>query len=811
MKRNCITIRVLIGIFVIFAIQTMNAQDIHVEAIQDSILQQLALYPQEKVHIHIDRNVYVPGEKIWFKAYIADALTHIPTKKSKYIYVEMINSKDSLVTRVKVLPDSIHQQYHGYLFLSDLIPEGNYTIRAYTRFMENLGEDYFFQRNIYIGQLNTGDNADKDADKKKKTVKPDYEVSFFPEGGNLINGESCKVAFKALNESGMPEIIKAKIVDPDGNELIEGITTAHAGMGSFLITPQKGVIYQLDCTNEQGLQKRFPIPNGNDNAHSISAFARGKNIILTLKKSADVQPTSYFLLAHIKGAVLYFEAWETPENPVAFSNETFPSGIIQFILLDKDLKPLSERLLFNKNNDQASVKFSTDKEVYEPRDKVVTSLSIIDATNLSLAGELSVSITDDNDIAVDTLDTILSNLLLSSELKGYIEDPAFYLQNNNQAVFAMDLLMMTHGWRRYNIPEVIQGRMEIPEIPYETSQVITGSVKGLLMGKAIENSEIYLHTSSGDVATAEANERGEFMFVNFDFPDSTKYFINALGKKGRSNVELFIKEETFPKLKYIQGRTFGLSSQEDATNEFLKKAEQRSRYDEDMRMVLLPEVVVTARKIAPKDEARLAFWANSSSDATIYSDEIERRKASGLKNIISTMAGVRMEGSNVFIRDGSGPALIVLDGLKMMDGGIPPLDMITIDDVESIDIFKGANTSLFGPEGGNGVISITTKRGSTAGGALGKKYNFSAFELLGYQKPVEFYAPKYDNPNAKFLGNPDFRTTIFWKPDVIVLSEEKTSFEFYTSDFSATYSVVIEGLTTDGKIVRQVEKITVRK
>jgi len=810
MKQYSTTLRLLLGVSLFFAMQTLHAQDIHFETVQDSILHQLALYPQEKVHLHLDRNVYVPGEKIWFKAYLADALTHIPTVKSKYIYVELINASDSLVQRVKIRPDSIHQQYYGHLFLADLIPEGNYTIRAYTRFMENLGPDYFFNKNIFIGQLTPGDDKDKDADKKKKQSKPDYDISFFPEGGNLLIGEFCRVAFKALDETGAPESITAKIVDKEGNALIEDIKTAYAGMGSFMITPQKDNSLFLECTNEQGLQKRFPIPQGVENAHGISVTARNKNMIVSVKKSTDTPVMPYFLLAHIKGAVLYFNTWDNPENPIIFSSDDIPSGIVQFILLDKDLNPLSERLVFNKNNDHATVAFSTDKAVYETRDKVVTTIAITDGNN-RLSGDLSVSITDDNDIEVDTLHTILSNLLLSSELKGYIEDPGYYLQNNNQAAFSLDLLMLTHGWRRYNIPEVIKGRMEIPEIPYETAQHITGAVKGLLLGKAIENSEIYLHTSTGDIATAEANERGEFMFIDFEFPDSTKYFINALGKKGRSNVELTIQEEVFPKLSYIKDHKLSLKSNEE-DNEFLKKAEQRTLYDEDMRMVLLPEVTITGRRrIAPKDEARLTFWANSSSDFTMYGDEIEKRRASGLKGLLATMGGVRIDGSNAYIRGNEGPALIVLDGLTMEGGGVAPLDMIIIDDVESIDLFRGVNANIFGAQGANGVISITTKRGNMRGGGIGKKYNFAAFEILGHQKPVEFYAPKYDNPNSRFLGNPDFRTTIFWKPDVWVVDDEKTSFEFYTSDFPATYSVVIEGLTTEGKIVRSVEKITVRK
>ena len=118
--------------------------------------------------------------------------------------------------------------------------------------------------------------------------------------------------------------------------------------------------------------------------------------------------------------------------------------------------------------------------------------------------------------------------------------------------------------------------------------------------------------------------------------------------------------------------------------------------------------------------------------------------------------------------------------------------------------------SLFGSRGSNGVVSITTKRGLNSISSQKDDLNFIVYTPFGYQKPAEFYSPKYETLEAKQSTIPDYRTTIFWKPDVVISEEEETSFEFYTSDFRTTYSVVIEGMTTDGRIIRQVEKIRVQ-
>lgn len=797
--------KMIYALFLLFFFQpaTQAQEQATLESVQDSILQQLVLYPQEKIHLHLDRNIYVPGERIWFKAYIVDALTHVSDSKSRFVYVELINPQDSLIQRVKIRPDE-QNLYHGHLFLSDLIAEGYYTIRAYTRYMQNLGNDYFFQKNIYIGQLHK--EEDQDSDLKKKKQKEDYDISFFPEGGHLLTGEFCRVAFKALQKSGYPEEITGKVVDKEGNEIVD-VKTVYAGMGSFPLNPQKDNEYYLVCTNNNGIEKRFQLPKAVANGYGLGLVVQREQVVLSLKKSADAQGITHYLLAHSRGAVFYFAALDKTTNNMVFKNENMPPGIIQFLLFDEHLNPLSERLFFNKNDAPTKAIFTTDKSIYATRDKVLVTLSIENSEKIIQEGHLSVAITDDMDVAIDSTHTILSSLMLSSELKGYIETPAYYLQNNNQAKYALDHLMLTHGWRRYSIPEILKGKMEKPEIPIETSQTIYGSVKSLLAGKPIENSEIMLYTSHGDLATAEADENGNFLFTNFEFADSTMYLINALGKKGKTNVELIIKEEEFPKLQNLPLNII----EKEEIHDFYKKAEQRAMYDEDMRMVQLDEVTVTAQRNAKKDEARLKFWANASSDATVYREDIEKRRTTNLMTLLSTIAGVRTQGSNAYIRDSNAPALIIIDGLTMDDSGIAPLKTIDIEDVEAIDVFKGASASVFGLRGGNGVVSITTKRGGDATFRQHKRFNFSAFQLLGHQQPIEFYAPKYDTPTAKNLTNPDFRTTLCWKPNVVVTNNKNASFDFYTSDYSTTYSVVIEGVTSDGKIVRQVEKIHVQK
>ena len=391
---------------------------------------------------------------------------------------------------------------------------------------------------------------------------------------------------------------------------------------------------------------------------------------------------------------------------------------------------------------------------------------LIQATlhTLSLLGRVgeglhfSVAVTDDMDIPVDSSTTIFSSLLLSSELKGYIENPAYYLQDNPESTAALDLLMMTHGWRRYNIPEVIRGKPAYPSIAYQTSQQISGAVKNIVRSRPVVGSEVLILVNDSDFGLTSSDENGRFLFQDFEYPDSTAYFVRSLSNRGSDRVELVLDRKSFPNLIHaLQSPVSEISTKEEepkvesAPNAFITKAEQRVRYDEDMQVIHLSEVVVAAPKIERKEEPRLQYWANSSSDVTIRREDIEEVHYHYAAEYLTWVSAVEVN-----INQATGES--------------------------SIRIRRGVN-------------SISSD---------------AAPLILIDGMPVEFYSPKYESLEAKYLTIPDFRITIFWKPNIVISESGEASFEFYTSDFPTTYSVVIEGLTNDGKIVRQIEKIQVK-
>ena len=837
---------------------------------------QLAVFPQEKVYLHTDKPYYISGEKIWFRAYLADAANHVPSPVSRYVYVELINPLDSVVTRVKIRNDE--DAYHGNLWIPDDLPEGDYTIRAYTTFMRSLDEDYFYTKNIRIGDpqarivqidsrftfesgrrvnatfrfsnvssrealvpqtvkvsINDGKpmNVKTDSDgvasvsfnlpaaSRKRvmlldvvafrspyrqfiqvpTPDDDFDVAFFPEGGSLMQGTSCKIAFKAMKSSGQATAISGIVYDQSGTEISQ-IKTDYLGMGSFSHLSEKGKTYYAVCENEQGQSKRFNLPVAVDQGYMLSVSqVRNRFFVSTVKPAEVTQNDELYLLAHTRGMVHFVTLWDHTTNYVTLAKEQLPSGVLHLILFDSGMNPLSERLIFINNEDQAQVSWQPDRENYAERSLVKNTITVADSEGDPLTGNFSVAVTSDKEVTPDSTTNILTQLLLTSDLRGHIENPAFYFHNSTTSTWALDLLMRTQGWRRYNIAEMSQGRFSRPTSPLEIGPEISGMVKSVLLGRPVEDMEVTVMSVKGNYFdNTKTDKEGRYYFRGGEVTDSTRFIISAVPRKGMQRMELIIDRETFPE------RTLEpIPSAEVDKSQFAKyadKAEQKYVYEGGIRVLQLSEVTISAERKPPRKSTYYTSPSNS-----ITEEEMEKFPVTDIYQLLMRLPGVMVSGKSVSIRN-QGPPLLVIDDVPM---DIEDLDMISVYDVAQIDVLKDAgNTAIFGMRGGNGVIVIFTKDGNISKSTI-KPFHIKFFMPLGYQSPVEFYAPKYDTPEKQRAQTADLRTTIHWQPVVQTDSTGVAAFEFYTADESTSYTVVIEGLANDGRIIRQEGKLWRRK
>jgi len=567
-----------------------DTQDIP-DRLVSSFQNQLFVFPQEKIYVHTDKPYYLSGEKIWFRAYLADAMSHEPVSISRYVYVELISPLDTIIDRVKIRQEE--GAYYGYLPIPEDAPEGDYTIRAYTAFMRNQNESDFFTKTIHIGYQQAS------AKHQKSLSDKDFDVSFYPEGGSLMQGTFCNVAFKAMKSNGQSADISGAVYDQTGKEIKE-FKSEHLGMGSFPLLAEKGKTYYAVCQNDKGQSKRFDLPVALDHGYALSVNRVKDKIFVTVLKPAEATPNDeLYLLAHTRGSVHFVNRWD-PEKNLSLQQDQFPSGVLHLILFDAGLNPVSERLVFINNSDQAQVTYQPVQENYAPRSLVKNQVTLRDKEGQPLTGSFSVAVTSDKVVVPDSTSNILTYLLLTSDLRGNIENPAYYFQNTTASALDLDLLMLTQGWRRYNIAEVAHGHFSRPTLPLETNPEISGTVKNDLLGTPAKNMEVIIMSLKNEYFDKTKTDKdGHFSFHEVEWPDSTSFTVSVKMKKTTTAKNLILDKESFPGITLHTSPPTEIDSSLFA--KYVDKAEQQYVYEHGVRMIHLPEVNVSAKQKSLKN------------------------------------------------------------------------------------------------------------------------------------------------------------------------------------------------------------------
>lgn len=790
-KKN---LELLLTCFLWCVFNSFSAKGAPADSVELFFRKQLMDFPQEKLYLQTDRAQYAAGDTVWFRAYQVDAATHRPQVLSRYLYVELVDERDSVVQRIKVRPEN--EAFESYMALPLQISGGNYMVRAYTNFMRSLEEDYFFRKSLRIGRSATPTITDKNET---------YDVSFFPEGGNLPAGTFCRIGFKALGASGWAEEITGTIVDEEGKVITE-IRSEHAGMGVFVLCPEAGKRYFAECKNGNGLSKRFALPVAEPDKCSLQVRMLRDKLRVSLLKSPALKGrlSGYSLVAQMRGQVYYAEKWDDSKEYVLFEESRFPTGVLQILLLDPDLNPVSERLVFCKNDDQGHVAFSTDKKKYGIRDRIGAAVKVSDRQGRPLAGSFSVAVTDDSDVRPDERMSIYSYLLLTSELRGHIESPAYYfaagkgneedslaITEEEKRLFQLDHLMLTQGWRRYEAVRILQKQYDTPSEDLEVGQVISGQVVRPLLRKGIRNAQVGIAAPEvGFARVVEADRDGRFLFAGFEWPDSTWYTLTGFTKNKGSHVEIVVDKQSFPSvtLRWPVERT---EPDTVALDRYLAKAQRRSSYQDISHVIDLDEVVVDARKREPEIETSPLV---KDPIATITYKEIEKFQPSDFAQVLQLMPQFHSMGRNLMI-----------DGFFVEYSS----SIVNVHDIARVDLIPAYRATIFGTlsEGG-GVIAVTTKKGGE--GLTERTFpNISFMQPLGYRRTVRFYSPAYETLEKKNFRIPDLRTTLYWNPDVRLSATGEGRFDFYSADRGTSYSVVIEGITEDGKTIFKRDTIIV--
>lgn len=863
--------------------------------------------PVEKVYLHFDKPYYAVADTMWFKAYVTIE-QNLPSPLSKIVYVEVWNAQDSLIQSVK-LPIKNSVAYGNIPLNMQNFKQGNYYVRAYTLWMLNFSNDYFFTKTIPLGeaidkQLITNISySNEQSDKNLKTTakiqfkdvakKPyanktvnwkvisnydvvlrgkgttdqngilnvvvnskteeiitkgtlitdiniaDKEVAsasfnlkqttnnvdfqFFPEGGQLISGIPNQVGFKAIKVSGLGVDAKGAIIDDQNNELTT-FTSSYAGMGSFFITPESGKNYKAKVTFKDGTIKTYDLPKAAASGISlqvVNANAEFINLKILANTSFYEANTdkSFFVVAQ-NSSVIYYAAKANLKNQVIITKipkKNFPSGIVQITLFNANNEPLSERLVFVLHTDAMNLAVKSDLPIYKPRQKVKMTLDAKSA-GLPTAGDFSVSVIDEQKVPVDenSETTILSSLLLTSDLKGYIEKPNYYFTKTDEKKLGdLDKLMLTQGYRRFAYKNILAGNYPVVTYLPEQGINITGTLRDRT-GMPIKKGAMRLMVTGKPISSETVTSNmGLFNFQNLVFPDSSQVVVSA--KYNANAANLMIMLDGIPTAGAAKNSNIAdeVTNIDTVLSAYLSNSQKQYRYLRTLKTVEIKGAAV--KKPSHADHGALS-GLNAVPDHLITGDRLATGCAQFLNCLKTMVIGMTFDIDKFYVsRDynqgGRTPVQVFINGNPV---DARDVDNVNPAEVESVEIFLkddlGTVDRVYGTKG---VLVINTKK-APVGKKISKqelmdmlpKTNIITFNPMGYSKEREFYSPKY-LPSVTY-PNSDLRTTIYWNPKLITDDKGNVSFEFFNADGRGTYRAVVEGIDKNGNIGRAVYHYTVK-
>ncbi len=760
--------------------------------IRDALNRFTVVYPQQKPYLHLDRSAYYGGDVIRFKAYLVNALNHQPDTLSTNLYVELISPGQ---TRVEIKRLQMFRGFgSGDFTLSDTLPEGLYQIRAWTNWMKNFDPDYFFVKNfpivnpayrLRISPREARDNR-KALDERVKQAD-EADLQFMPEGGDLVAGIACTVGFKAVNPFGRGVDVSGSVVDDKGQAVAE-FKSFYKGIGRFVLTPEKGKRYTA-VVRSGDRDMRFPLPEVLETGLVMHIENHGGEVLVSLQRqapeTADKTANEVIVVAQLGGRI-YFREIVTLEQGSArlrIEKRFFPSGILQVTAFSGRGVPLAERLVFNNRFDAMHIGMSASDTSIDNQRRIMLRVRATDASNNPLVANLSLSVArEKSDMPPTNNDNIVSHLLLTSDLKGYVEDPWNYFSERTAFMEqALDNLMLTQGWRRFDWSKILQDEYPVVKYHEERGIAVYGQIQRNFFAIPLKDCKVQLSilNSFNDVFTQYSNEKGYFLFDNMVYFDTISVKIEAWRRNGRRNVVIAVAGEEMMEAAPMKG-DYSLiteSERDRKTYRLEKYAKAQEAYDREQEEL----------KEQRKNELHGIY---NEPDFVLRSKDFPAGSHTILDVMKGRIPGVNIFGDKVIIRGpnslmGPSTPLYLIDGVPTYD--VEMVKSIPVEQIDRVEVLKGPSAAIYGMRGANGVIAIYTKRGQYM------RRGVIEFDMLGYSAPKTFYQPRYDA-----ASEPGRNYTLVWVPEIITSDAGTATLVIDKPGVEGDYRFVIEGISYMG-------------
>jgi hypothetical protein len=752
-----------------------------------TIGQQLQRYGQqalvEKLYGHLDRPVYAARETMWLKLYAVDGTFHKPLNLSKVAYVEVLNALHQPVLQTQIALREATGQ--GSLDLPATLPTGRYVVRAYTSWMKNFDPEFYFQAPVTI--INTFAASGPAV----TPIAPAYEVQFFPEGGQLVQGVPSRVAFRVADAAGRGQVATGTVRDAQG-QAVATLRTLRAGLGKFDFTPTSQAPYTAEVQLASGQKLVQKLPAATAQGYVLRLVEAGPLQLRLHVTAKGVGPNAaqLALVAHSGQRIAMAQVARLDargEVDFQIAKSVLLPGISHFTVFNSRRQPVGERLYFRRPRVLA-VSVAPSQVRYGTRAKVTLRLAL---PPTAAPAKLSLAVYQlDSLNAGQTPADISSVLSLTADLKGSVEDPGYYLRDSSQVgQEAADNLMLTHGWSRFRWSQVLAGRP--PALPYPPElngplvrgQVLTAS------GAPAAGITAYLAAPSRAVRfyTASSNPAGMVQFEPKEAYGPRTYTLQTDWRRDSTYQLTLLSPYSarFAATPVLAPLTLDPGLTADLTHRHVQAQLQTAYYGRYRQYQLPPRDTVAFYGLPPV-QYRL-------DDYTRFKtlDEALREYVQGV------YVRQRKDGVHLLMADQLHHTMFEEDPLVLLDG-VPIFDINKFMGFDPLRIQRVAvftNRYFYGGQDYPGLLSFTTYEGNLQDFPLNPRALLE--EYGGVQGQREFFAPRYYTTPPSTL--PDLRNLLHWQPDLTMAPGTTCELTFYTSDQAGRYRVVVQGLAADGQ------------
>lgn len=780
------------------------------------------LYPQEKIFVQTNKSSYAAGETVWMKAWCV--LEEAPSFLSRIVYFDLVNASGVVLEKKMYRLDSLSSTGAEFS-LPDSLVTGTYAINAYTLWMLNF-PSYLFQKNIFIY------NGSSSGIPAAKKPKPSFTVQFFPEGGDLIAGVSNRIAFKAVQQNGLPCAVIGDILDKTGKKLAS-IYTEHDGMGSFDLDVDEANSYTAVITGNGGGTQTLHLPKPKSGGIALRIENTNSNKLFVLincpEKDREIIGRVK-VVAVMNYQVVFSQELDLRKDELAcaINKKSLPAGLLYITIFNQNHLPIAERLAFNENYTFHAPEMMAGSLVRNANGKYQMDFRLDSIQGASLSCLVTQYIPADS---VERFSAnIASALLITGDLPGYVHHPGFYITEKGATTRrSLDLLLMTQGWRRFSWKKIQQNEFAALVYPVESAISLRGTVTKSDSREPVREGKVSFIIKGIDSTTilAEAGitDQGAFLLRDIHFKKSAVVaYMGTSQKKEKAIVDVHLQPTYLDSLRtsaHFPVIRLDPAAFDSTSSQYKLYLANAALWQKKQTPAAMDAVVIKTKKRSSLDSLNQALAGGPFLMGKAIDPATFKHSRSIWQIIQEAVPGVTVEGNpfdpvvsfNRFGALGSGSAAATLaqssDGeisqsVVMESGGIAyflnevnvPKDVINTLNVEDVALIKVLKNEAAALGASEGAIAIYTKQGGVEGGVIYDK-QYKRQIVAGYSVSREFYRPVNADSSAGMAAEPPY--TLYWNAKLA--PEKDGTFKIRFSMPAEKARLVIQGIDSKGRLI----------